>query len=86
MFGLGNYLGHFVRASDVYIPLDILTLLSVRYDIPLKTLVEVFVAGVMNEYENLLRARKQASSVRPVGRASDEQEDISIIKQLKKQK
>ena len=86
VFGLGNYLGHFARASDVYIPLDILTLLSVRYDIPLKTLVEVFVAGVMNEYENLLRARKQASRVRPAGRASDEQEDISIIKQLKKQK
>ena len=78
MFGLGNYLGHFARASDVYIPLDILTLLSVRYDIPLKTLVEVFVAGVMNEYENLPRARKPASRVRPAGRASDEQEDICI--------
>ena len=86
VFGLGNYLGHFARASDVYIPLDILTLLSVRYDIPLKTLVEVFVAGVMNEYENLLRVRKPASRVRPAGRASDEQEDICIIKQLKKQK
>ena len=78
VFGLGNYLGHFARASDVYIPLDILTLLSVRYDIPLKTLVEVFVAGVMNEYENLLRVRKPASRVRPAGRASDEQEDICI--------
>lgn len=86
VFGLGNYLGHFARASDVYIPLDILTLLSVRYDIPLKTLVEVFVAGVMNEYENLPGAGEPACRIRPTGSASHEQEDICITRPLKEQR
>lgn len=52
VFGLGNYIGRFARSSDVHIPLDILQLLSQRYHIPVKNLVDVYVAGVMNEYED----------------------------------
>lgn len=52
VFGLGNYMGRFADVSDINIPLDILKRLSEKYNIPLKTLVNTYVAGVMNEIED----------------------------------
>ena len=52
VFGLGNFMGRFADVSDINIPLDILKRLSEKYNIPLKTLVNTYVAGVMNEIED----------------------------------
>ena len=49
VFGLGSYMGRLARYSDIHIPLDILRRLSQKYALPLKTLVEIYVAGVMND-------------------------------------
>ena len=50
-FGLGRYIGEKYKDGEIIIPLDIFTVMSNQYDIPLEKITNAYVKGALDVFE-----------------------------------